>query len=199
MDPGGRSIVGHSSVAGYFKEQWDKVCGQRHLAMTDQAGSYVVKLLADFASAENLFLPAEDARTRELVPLAELLGRAAAADPDDRVRILKHLGDSSLYVGGFFQDALERHNVDVRYYVAMGGGAYGQLAALRGGPVFGELGRRFPDVVRALRDIADEHRGLADPTGHVLELYERWLHTGSARARASLLRRGVDPGRGPRH
>jgi len=44
------------------------------------------------------------------------------------VRTLKEVGDTSLYVAGFFAKSLTRSLVDVDYYVGLGQSAYAQLA-----------------------------------------------------------------------
>jgi len=97
---------------------------------------------------------------------------------EDRVKLLKHLADSSLYIGGFFQESLGRSNVDVDYHVDMGGRAYGQLsgAALRGEhnkwrPVFEELSQKFERLIELLSEMADLNKGLAQslPGGGVAQ------------------------------
>ncbi|MEW5853726.1 MAG: hypothetical protein AB2A00_33435 [Myxococcota bacterium] len=192
-------ILSHTSVKGYFKEQLDELCAVRKVRLTEPASFYVVNVLSDFTEAERLFLPSDDARKRELVPLAELKARAVEADPDERARLLKHLGDSSLYIGGFFQDALERQNVDVDYYVTMGGSAYTELSSLMirwsdaRGPIYDELGRKFETLVELLSEMADQNPGMSDSSKAVLKLYEKWLKTGSAKVGARLRKRGVIP------
>jgi hypothetical protein len=199
-------IVTHGSIAGYFKEHLDRLCARRRLALTEDAGFYVVNLLAEFAKAERLFLPDEEARGRDLVPLAELMSRALEASLEERVKLLKHLGDSSLYIGGFFRESLDRRNVDVGYYVSMGGGAYAQLSSLTAhgsqgdrASVFAELGRAFQGLVEVLGELAAMHGALADSSRAVLRLYDRWLRTGSPREEAMLRLQGVIPAGGLRN
>ncbi|MBI5496308.1 MAG: hypothetical protein HY904_14900 [Deltaproteobacteria bacterium] len=198
MSGQGGSIVVNGSVAGYFKEQLDALCAARRVELTDGAGFYVVNLLSDFAQADRLFLPSEDARTRDLVPLVELMARAAEATGEERVKLLRHLADSSLYIGGFFQDALEARRVDVGYYVSMGGGAYTALSGALPGreqqvqrDVFRELAEKFARLVELLAEMAQLNAGLAQSAKHVLRTYERWLETGSARLGSALRRQGI--------
>lgn len=192
------SIVMHGNVAGYFKEQLDGLCQRKRVELSDQAGFYVVNLLSDFAQADKLFLPSDDARSRELVPLAELLARAADAVGEERTRIMRHLADSSLYLGGFFQESLECRNVDVTYVVTMGEGAYQELSGtfrgnqqdvMRG--TFRELAQKFGKLMDLLADMAAMNVGLAANARNVLKTYEKWMQTGSARLGAALRRQGV--------
>src|SRR3569833_2106776 len=77
---------------------------------------YLVSLLSEFTTS-----PPDDE------PLALKLAKAVQS-PDERVRQLKDVGDTSLYVSGVFQDSVQRKQVDLDYYIQMGGTAYSELA-----------------------------------------------------------------------
>ncbi len=100
-------------------------------------------------------------------------------DPGERVRTLKHVGDTSLYVAGFFAESLSRSLVDVDYYVSVGQNAYAQLARSFGAgksltEVYEELADKFPHFV----DVLAEVRKRTDfATPDVGRLYEMWLKT----------------------
>ena len=105
---------------------------------------------------------------------------AAADDPGERVRTLKQVGDTSLYVAGFFAESLTRSLVDVDYYVGLGQTAYAQLArslrprqvdhrGLRGAR------RQVPAVRRRARARSASAADFA--TSDVGRLYEIWLRT----------------------
>ena len=86
----------------------------------------------------------------------------AVQSPDERVRQLKDVGDTSLYVSGFFADSLQRKLVDVDYYIQMGGAAYSELGALLSrqphsavfGEVYDELGAKFPRFVDVFAEVS---------------------------------------------
>ena len=194
----GGTIITHQSVAGYFKEQLDQLCRHRRVELTEDAAFYVVNLLTEFARADRLFLPAEDARHRELTPLAELRIRAQDSSGETRARILRHLGDSSLYIAGFFQDRVENSAVDVDYYVSMGGTAYNELSATWSGRestglrrVFAELAEKFGRVMELLCEMAQLGLGVSESAAQILNAYEKWLRTGSQAVARNLRRRGV--------
>ena len=73
------------------------------------------------------------------------------------------IGDISLFVAGFFGESLARRQVDVDYYVRMGGFAYGSLSdavrrSVRGRvytAVFAELAAKFQDFVDVLTEIRE--------------------------------------------
>jgi hypothetical protein len=102
-----------------------------------------------------------------------------AADPGERVRTLKQVGDTSLYVAGFFAESLSRSLVDVEYYVGLGQSAYGQLARTFGAQrslteVYEELADKFPKFVDVLAEVR-KRTDLATPD--IGKLYEIWLKT----------------------
>ena len=102
-------------------------------------------------------------------------------------------------MAGFFGESLGRKQVDIDYYIFMGGSAYSSLSeSIRGSvrgqahtAVFAELGAKFQDFVDVLTEVRDEARGNDDVD--VLRLYEVWLKTGSARAARMLRRLGIEP------
>ena len=128
-----------------------------------------------------------------------MLGEALdAPTPAARQRSLQRLGDVSLFVAGFFARSFARKLIDIDYHIAMGGRAYGTLAAslARGrrrvlGQVFAELAAKFQPLVDALGEISDAARRYTQ--ADVLRLYELWLKTGSPRARGLLRELGIEP------
>ena len=78
----------------------------------------------------------------------------------ERVRLLKTMGDSALFVSGFFQDSLEGRLVDADYYRALGGSAYARLSREHdplsgfGSEVYSELAARFGEFADLLAEIA---------------------------------------------
>lgn len=65
----------------------------------------------------------------------------------DRILVLKSIGDSSLFLLGFFEEFCRSRIVGPGYYVQLGRTAYGELGSRfssQGGKVFGELAREFP-------------------------------------------------------
>src|SRR3954470_5059730 len=141
-----------ASIAEFFQDRVSEAIRNQRVDATTPTECYLVSLLADFTKA-----PPDDE------PLALKLA-AAVNSPDERVRQLKDVGDTSLYVSGFFADSLQRKLVDVDYYIQMGGAAYGQLAQyFRGyrrsevfGEVYDELGAKFPRLVDVLAEVSEQ-------------------------------------------
>jgi hypothetical protein len=192
-----RIIVGKSAQE-WFRELVSDALTQRKLQVAAATEFYLVNLLS-----QNLSKDRPDAvGAGEGEPLALMLARALQGDREARYRNLKQLGDTSLFVSGFFGDSLARSLVDVDYYIAMGGRAYDALASGGYGPsggrqLFGELALRFASFVDLFAEIAElselgSNRGL-------VRLYERFLLTGSERVAQRLRERGVALFAGPGH
>src|SRR5512138_1822748 len=133
------------------------VLSQRRLRVQEVTEFYLVNLLATFLEKDRLFVEDADGNVRE-EPLALILLRALQADRRVRARELRRLGDTALFVSGFFGDSLARSLVDVDYYIAMGERAYGTLADTERGPAvepFAELSDHFGDFVDLFAEIAE--------------------------------------------
>lgn len=199
QDDGAGRVVPVASLPEFFRDALQDALAHQKVAVDGQTEQYVVNLLTLFARSDDLY-----ERTPEgvrLRPLAHMLA-ATLETPTaaERERRLQRLGDVSLFIAGFFAHGFARRLVDVDYHVAMGGRAYGTLAqSLAGGrrrvlaEVYAELAAKFQPLVDALWEISDAARVYTP--ADVLRLYEIWLKTGSARARALLgeLRVGAVP------
>lgn len=176
-------LVGTASMEEFFKDAVGAALKRTGLSLSAQAEHYVVQLLADFSRAENVYAESERG---EPAALATLLSRAQEALPEEAVRIYRHMGDRSLYLSGFFTEAVERRLVSVDYYVSMGGSAYASVAGLMRpaaahvSALFTELSDRFDKLVDLLHAVSlialEDNPALTD--GKVYELMERYRRTG---------------------
>lgn len=188
------------SLEEFFRNSVSSAMARQGLSADDHTAYYVVNLLTLFARSEVLYDGSPEGRW--LKPLALFLAEATEAPTEDeRNFALQRIGDISLFIAGFFGEALARRQVDVDYYVRMGGSAYGSLServrgSMRGRiytAVFAELASKFQDFVDVLTEVRDEARGNDDID--ILRLYDVWLKTGSKRAERTLRRLGIEPNR----
>lgn len=191
-------IVLGESAEEFFHEAVADALSRQRLRVREATERYLVNVLAGFVEAEALFA-AGPGGPLEVEPLALTLLRALQASRQVRFERLKHLGDTSLFVSGFFGDSLAGRAVDLDYYVAMGEQAYQALAGGGGpagsGELFGELAARFQRFVDCFAEIAE----LADLRSNrgLVRLYRRFLMTGSERLAERLRERGVALFAGP--
>lgn len=199
-----REILVGTSAQEWFREAITELLSRRRIKVQEVTEFYLVDLLTRFLERERLFTEAEDGTVRA-EPLALILLKALReADRRARTRELRRLGDTALFVSGFFGDSLVGSLVDVDYYIAMGERAYGTLADSRPsggqGDPYGELAERFADFVDLFAELS-ERSSLGSNQG-LLRLYERFLLTRSERVADQLRARGValfsGPGAPPR-
>jgi hypothetical protein len=186
-----RQLTTVTDVREYFRDTVGAVRSSQGLDVRPDTEAYLVELLVGFSSTETLF--AKDGGRVTGEPLALMLARAVEAPAPERARQLRRMGDTALYVSGFFSDSLQRQLVDVDYYASMGGRAYDALGDLNRGAktaqVFRELGAKFVRVVDLFNEISE--RALCTSNAGLLRLYERYVRTGSDRLRRLLEDKGV--------
>lgn len=183
-------IETHADVRGYFRERLVAAMERQRIVTTESTECYLVNLLAKLAIAAN-----EEPLGR---PFAELLAEALEAQGHEKLSRLREVGDSALYVCGFFADHLEHRGIARSYVVAMGGRAYLTARAIaplaRAGelsPIFEELAARFELYAQVLDDVR-ESTAMRTPQD-IIRLYERWRRTGSSLLAERLEQEGVYP------
>jgi hypothetical protein len=185
-------IVAAASIREFFEEAVAAALDHRALAPAQATSTYLVDLLSDFTLVQELALDQA---------LAVVMAEARLAPPGESVAAFKRVGDNSLYLAGYFGDSLRRAELDVGYYVGLGGEAYRAAAITleRIGTssqlvvVFAELGEEFARFVEVLEDI----RGAA-PDLAVGDLYEEWLRTRSTGTARRLQASGLRVDRPPK-
>src|SRR5215831_11252225 len=110
----------HTSVTEFFRGEVVSALRAQSVVAEEPTEFYLVNLLAEFTKATRV----------DEEPLAIKMAQLTQATPDVKAKGLKEIGDTSLYVSGFFGDSLARRLVDAGYYIAIGGAAYSQLAAI---------------------------------------------------------------------
>jgi hypothetical protein len=170
-------------VNGFFHEAVTSALKATQVEAADATEFYLVNLLVEFT--KNVKVDEE--------PLAIKLALAAGASPEQRVRALREVGDTSLYVSGFFADSLTRKLIDVDYYVAMGGTAYAQLSRGVAPQGLREAWSELADKFRAYVDVLGEIRAGTSFSGgaNILRLCEEWVKTGSEWVEKRLRASGV--------
>lgn len=181
-------VFKRESALEYFKELVDGALARQGLAAQELTAFYVVQLLTSFLQRPAAGSEEDDA------PLAFRLAQALETGGMRQRASLKHIGDVSLFVSGFFSDSLNRKLVDVDYYASIGGYAYNALSRSDTdtfSPVFAELGEKFIAFADVLSEVSE--RTSCASNSNLLRLYEKWLKTGSRRSGQLLVEHGVVP------
>lgn len=176
----------------FFRDLVRRAIVNQQITLTEDSEFYIVNLLTELKRTEKLFNTIDD--KQDETPLAMLLEKAMHGDTATRVRTLKFLGDTSLFVAGIFPERATRRFQSLDYYIRMGGGAYLTLSSSMTGQrnfseLYEEMGVKFRDLVGVLHEVGQsgrEHRSI-----DLLECYERFLATGDARLREVLQKEGI--------
>lgn len=193
-------LITETSLQEYFQSSVSEALDNQNVEAGADTVHYVVNLLTFFSRTDRLF-----ERTRDGVmirPLALLYAEAVEGKTtEERNRALRRLGDVALFISGVFSQSLNRHVVDIDYYVSMGGSAYSHLSETMRGTnharalsnVFDELASKFVAFVDVLGEVSEA--GTCNNDADVLRNYEVWLRTGSKRAADRLRAAGIQPSR----
>lgn len=173
------TILQQVPLLEFFRDRVREALNHHQLTAAPMTEFYLANLLSEFKKSETLF-NTDEGEPREEV-LALMLAKAVESDSTTRIRMLKRLGDISLYTAGFFKPRVENKLVGLRYYIRMGGGAYHNLASILESDstfsgLYTELAQLFPHLVNALTFVSTQ----ASPKTNkrLIDLYEQWLATG---------------------
>ncbi len=180
----------------YFRELITGAVRNQNVELSPEAEVYLVNLLNGFLTTDRLF--AVDAKGQKNDrPLVVQIKEAFEETTREAQRLMfRQVGDSSLYLSGFFQESLRQKLVDVDYYIDMGGIAYSQVASIEGGKnlkkMYGELSGKFSSFVNILAEVS-ESTTPNQTAKDLYQLYETYLETGSQRAENALKKAGICP------
>jgi hypothetical protein len=178
------TLLSPQSIREFFNDLLTQAIENQRADLQPFTALYVTNLLGAFLAPEDPNIPPK--------PLAFMLKDALEEQGPARVQLLRKLGDTSLFVSGFFPDSLSRRSslVDVDYYIQMGGRAYGAIAVRHEArDLWQELSDRFRLLVDLLNEVSE--RCLASTNAGLVRLYERFMKTGSDRLRGMLAVQGM--------
>jgi len=186
------ALVRDETPLEFFRDELLQAMEHQRVSTSAFTEFYLANLLS--AGVRSDALPGAEPGYDE-TPLAMLYVRALEAARHERPLRLRALGDSALFVSGFFPESLEGRTADHAYYRVVGCQAYGRLAreeSLPFGPhVFSELEGRFAEFSDLLSEVSERTR-MARPAS-IVKLYERWVATRSRRAALLLAEQGIQP------
>jgi hypothetical protein len=181
------ALFRNESPVEYFKELVESALEHQRLATSEMTSFYVVNLLSGFVHLDGS--PAADDEALG-ISLAKALQAGGSRQRDG----LRRVGDTSLFISGFFGDSLTRSLVNVDYYIALGERAYASLARQSDetlSEVFDELAGKFSGFVDVLGEVSE--RTALTSNSDLLRLYEKWLRTKSRRSGDLLVKQGIVP------
>ncbi len=103
-------VLSSQSIREFFQDLIAKAIENQRARVQPFTELYLVNLLAEYLMSEALYVQAEDGSLQQK-PLAFLLKEALEEPGPARVQMLRRLGDTSLFVSGFFPDSLSRRSI----------------------------------------------------------------------------------------
>lgn len=180
----------------YFHTKLAAASHTLRVYLGDEMEVYLVNLLCDFIAPTKI--NAEAGNDVLETPLVFLMQKAHESEnADDKIRIFRRLGDTTLYIAGYFQDYFNRKTFDISYYMDMGSMAYRFVSQLMHGrkdasSVYNDLAENFQQIVDLVAEISDEP-GVRQDNRNLLAIYDRWTKSHSGRLRRILEEEGITP------
>lgn len=156
--------------------------------VSESVKNYLSELLQFYIFSDHLFSIDSSGR-KQLKTLAELYLNSYHSKGSLKNN-LKKIGDTSLYISGFFRESLKKKLVSVDYYINMGRQAYGSLSDFQGGEVFEELAIRFSDLVFVLFQIRKKNQN--DKCNDLLSMLDEYMETGCSQMAKDLIDQGIN-------
>ncbi len=175
-------------MQAYFKEALEIALKRSGNTLSEEVQIYLVYLLSDFARADRVYAGINPGEEPVLVLLLE---RALEASAGEANRIFKQIGDSTLYLSGFFGEKTQATGVSSNYYISMGEGAYQRLAQSTGQKVYHELSDAFERLVFLLRQMSLQDKKANSE--QILSWIEEYQISKSPELKALLVQNGVFP------
>jgi len=188
-------LVVADNLFSFFFDQVRSAREAQGTEVREHTEFYLVNLLTHFGRSPNLF-EVNGERVDERPLAIRLLESRRAVGTGNRLRDLKQLADSTLYVLGYFSQSLRRSTVNTGYYAGLAESAYGDLALITGSRTrsvtdspFGELALKFSECVELISEVAALGR---QDDSDILSLYREWVATGDENVARRLRVLGVN-------
>ena len=111
----------------------------------------------------------------------------------EKAQKLKKLAETTLYVSGFFASSLNRKIINQSYYTQVGAMVYANLSAVLAkedkSDLYMHLANHFVNYADVLTEISQKVN--IQKSNDVLELFDRYIDSGSQWAEKQLIQNGV--------
>lgn len=182
------------SVREYFTELVEKASSEvRDFELHPFSKMYLSELLEDFLHINSLFEQDENGQTQSKM-LLEIYFESQLENSALRKQKLKKLADTTLYVSGFFSSSFKRKLIDQSYYVQIGEMVYSCLSGEIGQDhnkslLFDHFSKHFIQYSDVLTEVSQMVN--IQKKADILELFDRYIDTGSKWAEDQLIENGV--------
>jgi len=192
-----------SDLVSFFDDEVRSTAQKQGQEFSVFTSRYLAEVLNRFTNAERLFVPKiEGEKQRSELPLLANKFLEAQCHPIlEQLHSLKELGDTALFMVGYFGDKVDKSLVDRDYYMAMGEHAYAKAGQIRETlqaekllNVFFEISSKFEGCAEVFAELSDKASLISDQ--NLIRRYEKWLIKKTSRLERMLKERGVIPSLG---
>jgi len=189
-------VISKKKPMEFFREMVTAAIEKQSIKTNEMVEFYIVNLLSEFVSMKKV---TEKGEGWEDEPITILFLKAFHLSLNEQIKLLKKVGDFSLFISGFFSDSLRNKLVDVDYYTLIGKRSYDKLSLIlknfSNGETFFNLFRELSTNFQTLVDVISEISAMSFITSNkdILRIYERWLKTGGKRDEGLLQEMGIIP------
>lgn len=181
---------------GYFFASLQRALFARRIETLPAVEIYLVDILEKYMHTDKLYDESNSSGKKTRETLAEMMLKASTANSRQRTELLRKLGDSALYISGFFGPSLQRKIVDIDYYIDMGTTAYDSLSREITEDTFSkaylEISRRFTDFVDVF-SLMSQSSSVGTDAQDVFRQMDVYSKTGSPLILEQLADQGIFP------
>ena len=162
----------------FFRDEINLAAANLKIDINDEVEFYLVNLLCAFIFPQSI---ATDQGSIDInTPLAIMMKNALEAPPGDQIKILKKIGDTSLYFTGYFKDFFRRKTINISYYISMGVSAYNSVSSIMRERhrddhftvIYNDLAAEFENLVGLISHVADTDEKIkSNPNNIELSLF----------------------------
>jgi len=174
-------IVALPNVMEHFMEAFDSARKNTGLYVSKDTEFYIVNMLTEFTDADKF-------SKLYKTPVTLMVNRVFE-NPDEKFEISKNMGDITSFMCGFFPEHLEKPIF--RYYISLGKAGYNVASRIdeRRSTIFDEMKENLPFIVDTLNEIKENKEIIT--TADIVDVYNRWIKTGSKRLKRILRENGM--------
>ncbi len=185
-------IITDTSLQGYFFDQLTKVNKKSLCPVNEEFLFYSSNVLNKFSSSQNYF-EVKDGKVREKILGIKLL-EAQQNSREEQKRIYLDVGDTSLFLCGYFAGSLNRKIIDVSYYQNLGKLAYLHLDGLvpnyfGKNAFYKNLSELFELLAAMFSSISEE----VVSNNKIFSIFDQWVESKTKENETRLLVNGVHP------
>ncbi len=185
----------HASPDGYFCDLLNEAAKRNKMKVEERVSIYLINVLKTFIQPEKLSVKIGDKLLNPFdTPLALILHELHEVDdPFTRQKILRMLGEYSLYYSGFFGDYFNNKTYSIDYYMSIGKRSYELLKNhdVRLKETYKKLAEEFESYVSLVSEVS-----ISSPIKQnkdILAVYERWTKSPSQQLSRVLREFGIQP------